>query len=240
MAKKFGKLVLFSALAGAAAAGTYYYLQKKQENPFKIIDDIDDYDYFDDDFDEDFDDIPEMPHGKNRSYVSLDLDNAKEFISEKVIETIDKTKEKIVQFNVAEKLDKAKEFVEEMTSSSESVVSNTSDVIITPSDSTSNNISSTYLDDENADETEESSTEQDPVSGDVKVSIIGSNSHTYTGKSVEPEIEVYDGNIKLELNEDYTVAYKNNKNVSSNVKYKEGGIAAKANMVKQYNDKNVK
>ena len=38
---------------------------------------------------------------------------------------------------------------------SESVVSNTSDVIITPSDSTSNNISSTYLDDENADETEE-------------------------------------------------------------------------------------
>lgn len=33
---------------------------------------------------------------------------------------------------------------------------------------------------------------------------------------------------------------KNNKNVSSNVKYKEGGIAAKANMVKQYNDKNVK
>jgi len=29
MAKKFSKLVLFSALAGAAAAGTYYYLQNK-------------------------------------------------------------------------------------------------------------------------------------------------------------------------------------------------------------------
>ena len=160
MAKKFGKLVLFSALAGAAAAGTYYYLQKKQENPFKIIDDIDDYDYFDDDFDEDFDDIPEMPHGKNRSYVSLDLDNAKEFISEKVIETIDKTKEKIVQFNVAEKLEKAKEFVEEMTSSSESVASDTPDVIITPVVPTevvppTGNTSSTYLDEEDAEETEE-------------------------------------------------------------------------------------
>ena len=159
MAKKFGKLVLFSALAGAAAAGTYYYLQKKQENPFKIMDDIDDYDYFDDDFDEDFDDIPEMPHSKNRSYVSLDLDNAKEFIGEKVIETIDKTKEKIVQFNVAEKLDKAKEFVEEMTSSGP-ITSDNPDVIITPEAPseavpTTGNTSSTYLDEEDADETEE-------------------------------------------------------------------------------------
>lgn len=160
MAKKFGKLVLFSALAGAAAAGTYYYLQKKQENPFKVMDDIDDYDYFDDDFDEDFDDIPEMSHNKNRSYVSLDIDNAKEFIGEKVIETLDKTKEKIVQFNVAEKLDKAKEFVEEMTSSSDSAASDTPDVIITPVAPAevvppTGNISSTYLDDEAADETEE-------------------------------------------------------------------------------------
>ena len=57
----------------------------------------------------------EAHSNKNRSYVSLDLDNAKEIIGEKVIETIDKTKEKIENFNVSEKLDKAKEIIEEMT-----------------------------------------------------------------------------------------------------------------------------
>ena len=52
MAKKFGKLVLLSALAGAAAAGTYYCLQKKQDDPLKDIDAADDFDDFDDDFDD--------------------------------------------------------------------------------------------------------------------------------------------------------------------------------------------
>lgn len=163
MAKKFGKLVLFSALAGAAAAGTYYYLQKKQEDPCKDMDDIDDFDDFDDDFDDEDDDTMESSHGKNRSYVSLDLDSAKEIIGEKVIETIDKTKEKIVQFNVAEKLDKAKEFVEEMTSAAEAAPtgSETSDdVIITPVAPTeavppATSVSATYQDDAEADETEE-------------------------------------------------------------------------------------
>ena len=50
MAKKFGKLVLLSALAGVAAAGTYYCLQKKQDDPLKDIDAADDFDDFDDDF----------------------------------------------------------------------------------------------------------------------------------------------------------------------------------------------
>ena len=44
MAKKFGKLVLLSALAGVAAAGTYYCLQKKQDDPLKDIDAADDFD----------------------------------------------------------------------------------------------------------------------------------------------------------------------------------------------------
>lgn len=136
MAKKFGKLVLFSALAGAAAAGTYYYLQKKFEDPLKDMDNIDDFDDYDDNFDEDLDASYDASQNKNRSYVSLDLENAKEMIGEKVIETIDKTKEKIIQFNVTEKLDKAKEFVEEMTSP-------------TPT------VSATYQDIPTADETEE-------------------------------------------------------------------------------------
>lgn len=116
MAKKLGKLMLFSALTGATAAGTYYLLQKKNESPLKDADDIDDFDDFDDDLDDDFDEQPN--YSKNRPYVSLDLENAKEIIGEKVIETLDKTKEKIVEFNVPEKLDKAKEFVEEYTHTS--------------------------------------------------------------------------------------------------------------------------
>lgn len=148
MAKKFGKLVLFSALAGAAAAGTYYYLQKKNEDPLKDMDDIDDFDDFDDDFDDEDDDM-EMPHNKNRSYVSLDLENAKEIIGEKVIETIDKTKEKIEHFNVSEKLDKAKELVEEFTTPE--AVHTTSEAVKDSEPS----ISSTYQDEDEADETEE-------------------------------------------------------------------------------------
>lgn len=110
MSKKFGKLFIFSAVAGAAAAGAYYYLQKKQDDPLHEMDD-EDFDDFDDDFDDD-EDTPDN-HSKKRSYVSLDIEGAKEIIGEKVIETIDKTKEAIEQFNVSEKLDKAKEIIEE-------------------------------------------------------------------------------------------------------------------------------
>lgn len=116
MSKKLGKLILFSAMAGAAAAGTYYLLQKKNELPLKDSDAIDDFDDFDEDLDDDFDD-QFSSYNKSRPYVSLDLENAKEIIGEKVMETIDKTKEKIVEFNVPEKLDKAKEFVGEYTHS---------------------------------------------------------------------------------------------------------------------------
>lgn len=130
MAKKFGKLVIFSALAGAAAAGTYYYLQKKNDNPFKDTDDIDDFDDFDDDIEDDFEDTTSHNNSKNRAYVSLDLDSAKEIIGEKVIETLDKTKEKIEQFNVSEKIDKAKEIIEEMTAPTPE--SNQSHVDVTP------------------------------------------------------------------------------------------------------------
>lgn len=118
MAKKFGKLVLFSALAGAAAAGTYYYLRNKANVPEDDFDDLDDFDDFDEDLeDEDFStDSPSAAGSKNHPYVPIDIDNAKEIIGEKVIETLDKTKEKIEHFNVSEKIDKAKEIIGEMTS----------------------------------------------------------------------------------------------------------------------------
>ena len=119
MAKKFSKLVLFSALAGAAAAGTYYYLHKKTNASEDELEDVDYFDDFDEDLDEDFSsDSANSTGSKNRPYVSIDIDNAKEIIGEKVIETLDKTKEKLEHFNVSEKIDKAKEIIGEMTSPS--------------------------------------------------------------------------------------------------------------------------
>ncbi len=117
MAKKFSKLVLFSALAGAAAAGTYYYLRNKANIPEDDFDDFYDFDDFDEDLeDEDFSaDSPSAAGSKNHPYVPIDIDNAKEIIGGKVIETLDKTKEKLEHFNVSEKIDKAKEIIGEMT-----------------------------------------------------------------------------------------------------------------------------
>ena len=170
MAKKFGKLVLLSALAGAAAAGTYYCLQKKQDDPLKDIDAADDFDDFDDDFDDEEEAPGEAHSTKNRSYVSLDLDNAKEIIGEKVIETIDKTKEKIENFNVSEKLDKAKEIIEEMTQpAAEPEVSKEDPAPETEKDTDAENSSSisiAYADDEDEASSEEFFDDEDEESED--------------------------------------------------------------------------
>lgn len=78
MSKKFGKFLLFSAVAGVAAYGAYTYLQKNQQpvsaDPEENTDD--DFDDFSEDLDED------LSSGKNRSYVSLNLDKAEAFASE--------------------------------------------------------------------------------------------------------------------------------------------------------------
>ena len=124
MAKKSNKLMLLGVLAGTVAAGAYYYLKGKNKDSLNEIDDFDDFEDYDTDFDDDFDDTSNASDKtKNRSYVSIDFDNAKEKIGEKVIETIDKTKDKIEQFNVSEKLDKAKEKIEELTAPSKPSVS---------------------------------------------------------------------------------------------------------------------
>lgn len=80
-----------------AAAGTYYCLQKKQDDPLKDIDAADDFDDFDDDFDDE-DETPGEALQQESFLCILDLDNAKEIIGEKVIETIDKTKGKNREF----------------------------------------------------------------------------------------------------------------------------------------------
>lgn len=78
MSKKFGKFLLFSAIAGASAYGAYHYLKTKensssQGNPEDADDDFDD-------FSEDLDEEPEP--AKERSYVSLNLDKAEAIATE--------------------------------------------------------------------------------------------------------------------------------------------------------------
>ena len=67
MAKKFGKFLLTVGSIAAAAAGAYYYLSQKSDD--------EDFDF--DDFDDD-DEVTAEESGKGRSYVDLDLTDAKE------------------------------------------------------------------------------------------------------------------------------------------------------------------
>lgn len=78
MSRKFGKFLLFSAVAGAAAYGTYYYLKSKEGTPApaKEADGDDDFDDFSEDLDAD------TVVTKERSYVSLNLDRAEAIASE--------------------------------------------------------------------------------------------------------------------------------------------------------------
>ncbi|MBE5867476.1 MAG: hypothetical protein E7293_00735 [Lachnospiraceae bacterium] len=53
MAKKFGKILLFTAVVGAAAAGAYYYFQKKSQKACEdALDGDEDYDNFSDSADD--------------------------------------------------------------------------------------------------------------------------------------------------------------------------------------------
>lgn len=98
MAKKFGKFMLMSSIGAAVGAGIYYYMKGKKDVVPEDNFDADDFDDFDDDLDDDLDDAVSAP--KSHPHMPIDLDSAKEKIGGKVIET----------------LDKAKEFIGEMTS----------------------------------------------------------------------------------------------------------------------------
>ena len=78
MSRKFGKFLLFSAVAGAAAYGTYYYLKAKEGTPAPAGEPEGDDDF--DDFGADLDDDAGVTH--ERSYVSLNLDKAEAIASE--------------------------------------------------------------------------------------------------------------------------------------------------------------
>lgn len=86
MAKKLGKLFLFSAAVGAIAGSAYYYLQHrdsivKSDDPSEEDDDFDD-------FSEDLDEEPE------RNYVDLDFDAKKAEFTQKASGVAEKVLEK--------------------------------------------------------------------------------------------------------------------------------------------------
>lgn len=88
MAKKFGKVLLATALVGTAAAGAYYYLKKKKEE-----------ESFDFDTEEDTSDGSE---GTTRNYVPLNFEKAGEKVNDFVSKagdvfekTVDKVKQKV-------------------------------------------------------------------------------------------------------------------------------------------------
>jgi hypothetical protein len=118
MAKKIGKLAFLSVLAGAAAGTCYYYYQNKSKKSEEVSDDLDEFDDFDDD-DLEEEEFSSESKARSRKPIDFDLDSAKEKIGGKVIETLDKTKEKLEQINVSEKIDKAKEFIGDKISPSE-------------------------------------------------------------------------------------------------------------------------
>jgi hypothetical protein len=114
MAKKLSKLTILGVLAGAVAGTCYYYYQNKSRKSEPVPDDLDDFDDFEDEEDNDEledEDISSAAKARSHKPIDFDLDSAKEKIGGKVIETLDKTKEKLEQINVSEKIDKAKEFI---------------------------------------------------------------------------------------------------------------------------------
>ncbi|MCQ2522221.1 MAG: hypothetical protein MJ105_07565 [Lachnospiraceae bacterium] len=98
MAKKFGKVLVFTAIAGATAAGVYHYLQTKKAK--EAMDDLDDFDLFDED---------EAPAAK-RKYVSLDgVKNFASTAAGKVKDAATKVKDKFTKKDAEDAADEVAE-----------------------------------------------------------------------------------------------------------------------------------
>lgn len=135
MSKKFGKFLLFSAIAGASAYGAYHYLKTKENSTSQGNTDDTDDDF--DDFSEDLDDEPEP--AKERSYVSLNLDKAEAIATE----AFHKAKEVIV-----DSVQQVKETVKSVTESQTVSESNFTDLTALNKEKESETRTEDFFDDE--------------------------------------------------------------------------------------------
>ncbi len=115
MAKKFGKVLVFTAIAGVTAAGVYAYLQTKKEK--EKLNDIDDFDLFDE----------EEPASK-RKYVSLDgVKNIAVGAVGKVKEAAGKVKDKFTKKE--EVIETAEEVVETAAEAAETAAESVQETV---------------------------------------------------------------------------------------------------------------
>lgn len=87
MAKKFGKFLLFTAVASAAAAGVYYFLKEKDAPIIPTDDEDEDFDAFGDDQEE---------TESNRTYVTITPEKPTESVAETVKKVFQEAKDTIV------------------------------------------------------------------------------------------------------------------------------------------------
>ncbi len=90
MAKKFGKILLFTAVVGAAAAGAYYYFQKKSQKACEdALDDDEDYDNFSDSADDADACRSYIPLGKEESATECCCEDLMDQVQEKAEEKVE-------------------------------------------------------------------------------------------------------------------------------------------------------
>ena len=91
MAKGFGRFLFGAAIAGAAAAGVYYWLKSNDE--------LEDFDDFDDDVHDELEEfLEEEAKNSEREYVPIDLSkDRKAGESDRVIGKVSDGKEKVVK-----------------------------------------------------------------------------------------------------------------------------------------------
>lgn len=106
MSKKGNNLVRLVAL-GAAIAGTYYYLKKKNSDIPANMDDDEDFD----NFDEDVDDGPVAKTSGKRNYTSLNFNDIESKVKDTAVKFADAADK--ASSTVSEKLQGAAEKVEE-------------------------------------------------------------------------------------------------------------------------------
>ncbi len=103
MSKKFGKFLLGAAIAGAAAAGTWYLLKSNES--------LDDFDDFDDEINDDLEEfLKDEAENSEREYVPLDLSKEKKVEEgEKIIGDVSSEKDNVLKEDDEKQTD-AKEF----------------------------------------------------------------------------------------------------------------------------------